>query len=169
MLKRFATIRKDTIKECPYGLSILSGCMYAGDSVDQMETLDTVSEPKQPKLRKSNRRVYRHNKSGERCVYADKVIVKKNAVHCDYGDGGERLRDFPMRPNPNYPRVFQGLGSSYLYSYPFNSWHDRGQNEMFSGIYSVYASTGEIFIQKDSIRPDPILIELLENIAIKEK
>jgi hypothetical protein len=40
---------------------------------------------------------------------------------------------------------------------------------LFTGIYSIYASTGEINIQKVAIKPDPVLAELVENIAIKEE
>jgi hypothetical protein len=170
MLKRIAIIRKETVRGCPFGLPIVTACLNAGDSVERMADLIPQEEERWPQMKKANRRIYRHYKDGERCPYADKIAKKNNAVHCDLGESGEKMRDFPMRPSPYYPRVFSGMGSSNMFSWPVDYYADNPDaRSIFSGVYSVYASTGEINIQKHSFIPDPILTELVENIAIKQE
>jgi hypothetical protein len=170
MIKRIAVIRKDTIRDCPFSLPVPVGCLYAGDAVDRMEATDDVPEYKKDPIRKANRRIYRHHKTSQRCPYADKIAVQHKAVHCDRGESGERLQDFAFRPSPFYPRVFSGLGQTGLFAYPVDSyWDNPGARSLFSGVYSIYASTGEIHIRKDNLTPDSILLGLTENIAIKEE
>lgn len=170
MLKKLAVIRKDHVRECPFGLPVVVGCLYAGDAVERMQSSDEVEEWEWKKVKKANRRIYRHHKTGTRCPYADKIAIKHKATHCDYGEGGEKLRDYPIRPSPFYPKVFNGLGQTGLFAYPVSYYWDNGSaRQVFNGIYSIYASTGEIHIRKDNVLPDPILAELAENIAIKDK
>lgn len=170
MLKKIAVIRKDTARTCPFGLPIPTACKNAGSSVDRMQALEEVDKEKRDRVRRANRRIYVHSKDGQRCPYADKIVEEHDSVHCDYGEGGERLRDFPLRPSPFYPRVFSGLGQTGLFAYPVDYYWDNPQaRNLFTGIFSIYASTGEINIQKVAIKPDPVLAELTENIAIKEE
>jgi hypothetical protein len=158
VLQKEAVIRGPGVRECPFGLPISVACKNAGDSVDRMEALTSSNRDEWNKHRRTNRRVYVYHQAGERCVYADKVVHGKERVHCDYGDGGQRQSDFPMRPSPFYPRVFHGLGQYGLYSYPVNDYMDiHGARQLFTGIFSLYASTGEVLINKTSFLPDPIL------------
>lgn len=170
MLKRLAVIRKENIRPCPFGLPIPTACKYAGDAIDRMQVLEEVEKEKRDGVKRSNKRIYVHSKTNERCPYADKIAEDHEAVHCDYGEGGERLRDFPLRPSPFYPRVFSGLGQTGLFSYPVDYYWDNPEaRSLFTGIYSIYASTGEINIKKVAIKPDPILAELIQNLAIKKE
>jgi len=169
MLKRLAIIRKENVRDCPFGISPIIGCSHAGDCVDQMQDLSEVEEYNRAKVRKANRKIYRSCKTGTRCVYADKIDVKHKAVHCDYGEGGERMRDFPMRPSPFYQKIWSGWANG-LYAHPLEFYSDNPEaRELFTGIYSAYASTGEIHISKVNVLSDPILAELVENIAIKKE
>lgn len=168
-MKRLAVIRKDTVRSCPFGLPIPYACEHAGDAIDRMQVLEEVDKDRRDKVRKSNRKVYLHEKTGQRCPFADKISEEHKSVHCDYGEGGEALRDFPLRPSPFYPRVFSGLGQTGLFSYPIDYYWDNPQaRNLFTGLFSIYASNGEINIMKTAIEPDPILAGLVRNIAIKE-
>lgn len=163
-------IRKPGVRECPFGLPIALACRNAGESVDNMTPLEDVDKEKRSKQAKSNKRVYIFHQTGERCVYADKIVEDKDVVHCDWMEGGQRMRDFPIRPSPFYPRVFHGLGQYGLYSYPVNDYVDNhGARQFFTGIYSLYASTGEILINKQSMESDPILEKLADNLSINKE
>jgi hypothetical protein len=169
VIDKQAMIRGPGVRQCPFGLPISTACKNAGSSVDNMIQL-SGDERKMAKQTKLNKRVYIYNQTGERCVYADKIVEGKDKVHCDFGDGGQRISDFPIRPSPFYPRVFHGLGQYGLYSYPVNDYMDAsGARQMFSGIFSLYASTGEVLINKTSFKPDPVLEKLVSDIAIKDE
>lgn len=169
-MKKLAVIRKDIGRGCPFGLPIPLACNNAGNSVENMEALEDLPESKEEKVKAANRRVYRHHKTDTRCPYADKIVEKLHTVHCDFREGGEGFRDFPIRPSPYYPRMFGGLGQRGLYSHPVDYYWDNPEaRQFFSGIFSIYASTGEIHINKDSRNPDPSLLALTSNIAIKDK
>jgi len=170
MLKRIAIIRKDTVRECPFGLPIVTACQNIGDAIGRLQVLEEVEKSKREKVRKANWRVYLNSKNGERCPYADKIAEDFDSVHCDYGEGGEGIRDVPLRPSPFYPRVFSGLGQTGLFSFPVNFyWDNNHAQNLFTGIYSIYAASGEVNIRKEAILPDPILAGLVKNIAIKEE
>lgn len=152
LLIRESEIRSPSIRECPFGLPITVACKNAGTSVDNMTALENVPKEQREKYRKANRRVYVHENAKERCPYADKIVENKDAVHCDWGESGARMRDEPMRPSPFYPRVFHGLGQYGLYSYPVNEYTDNhGARQLFTGLFSLYASTGEIEINKTAL------------------
>jgi len=162
ILNKEAIIRGPSLRECPFGLPISYACKNVGNLVDQMTRLMDVPEEERPKYSKANRRVYVYSQVGEQCVYADKIVKDLDRVHCDFGDHGERLRDFPMRASPQYPRAFFGLGSS-LYSYPFNSFSDiSSAQDNYAGSYAVYASSGDVAIQKDSTA------DILENAQLND-
>jgi tRNA nucleotidyltransferase/poly(A) polymerase len=137
-----------TGKECPFGLPIAIACHNAGNSVTQMSEITNGNE----KQIKANKRVYIYHQTGERCKYADKIVEGKDRVHCDWGEAGQGMSDFPLRPSPFYPRVFQGLGQYGLYSYPINEYTDNhGARQLFTGIFSLYASTGQVSISKNAL------------------
>ena len=165
-----SVIRKPGVRDCPFGLPISLACKNAGASVDQMTELEGVEKDKRGKQAKANRRVYVFHQAGERCVYADKIVEEKNIVNCDFGDGGERMRDWAIRPSPLYPRVFHGLGQYGLYSYPLNSYMDsQSAGQFFNGIFAQYSNTGEVMISKHSMLPDPILEKLVTDLSIKKE
>lgn len=169
IIEKKAVIRKPGTRDCPYGLVISVSCQNAGITVDQMTILDDVDKKKRNQQAKANRRVYVFHQDGERCAYADKIVEDKNIVHCDYGEGGARMRDFAMRPSPFYPRIFHGLGQYGLYSYRMTDYGDNGSaGHLFNGIYAMYSATGEIMISKESVDPDPILEKLAANLSINE-
>ena len=161
-LKRLATIRQDSADPCPFGLPIKLACQHAGESIYRMVPLESIPKEKQEKYKAANRKVYIHHNTGERCPFADKIVEEKNIVNCDYGDSAEGISDTPLRPSPFYSRVFQGLGQTGMFSYPNNFyWDNTDAQQLFNGIFSMYASTGEVLIQKHSLKePDPNLIDL---------
>lgn len=165
-MKKLAIIRSPKIRECPYGLPIAVSCHNAGKSVERMEALESVPKAQRDRYRKANRRVYRHHKENERCPYADKIVEEKDIVNCDFGDVGEGIRDFPIRPSPFYPRVFSGLGQSGLFSYPLTHYMDNSEaQQLFDGVFYMYASTGEIPLQKSAnFEPDYHLINTYKEI-----
>lgn len=168
MLKRIAVIRKDTIRKCPFGLPIPLACQNAGTSVLNMQDLEVLDKKKVAATSKANNKIYMRLKTGERCPFADKIAEELEAVHCDFGEGGQGIPDWPIRPSPYYARVFSGLGQTGLFAYPVDFYWDNPEARMlFTGIYSVYASTGEINITKVASEPDPILLDMIKNIAIK--
>ena len=166
ILNKEGVIRGQGVRECPFGLKITISCASAGDSVDKMQSLEDIDKDKRNKYRAANRRVYRHHKTGERCVYADKIIEDKNMVNCDFRDTGERISDTPLKPSPFYPRVFSGIGQTGLYAFPINYYLDNSEaQQLFSGIFHMYASTGEIPLQKTSfIEPDYHLVNIYEEV-----
>jgi len=147
-----AIIRSPDGRKCPYGLEIAISCHNAGQSVDQMQVLDSLPAEKRDRCAASNRKVYRHHQNGERCVYADKIVEGKDFVHCDLGEPGERISDTPMRPAPYYPRVFNGLGQSGLYSWQMGDYTDySGSYQLFDSLFfAMYASGWKIGIEKVS-------------------
>lgn len=150
VINKDAKIRSPSFRSCPFGLPISVACKNAGNSIDQMQSLDEVSEGQKEKTQKTNRRVYVYHQTGERCAYADKIVEGKDAVHCDYGESGARMSDFPMRPSPFYPRVFHGLGQYGLYSYSLEDYADaHAARQLFTGMYSIYASYDEVNISKN--------------------
>lgn len=168
MLKIIAVIRKHTVRKCPFGLPIVLACQNAGDSVLNMQDMESLDESKHPAISKANTRIYLRLKTGTKCPFADKISEKLGAVHCDFGEGGQGLSDFAIRPSPYYAKVFSGLGQTGLFAYPLDFYWDNPEaRSLFTGIYSVYASTGEICISKIGMQPDPVLIEMVRNIAIK--
>lgn len=162
---KLAVIRSPSVRECPFGLLINISCKNAGDTVDRMEPLDNIDKDQVDQYIISNRRIYRHYQAGERCKYADKIIDMANAVHCDYGEAGEGIQDTPINPSPYYPRVWNGLDQSGLFSYPMEGYMDNSAAQgLFAGMFSMYAATGEVLLQKISnFEPDNNLVKIVLN------
>lgn len=156
-INKLAIIRSMEVRQCPYGLPITAACKHVGEAIDQMVPLAEVPKEQKEKYQKANRRVYVHSNTNQRCPFADKIAENEEAVHCDYGEGGARQSDFPIRPSPYYPRMFNGMGQYGLYSYPITFWmDDEGARNNYTGMFSIYADTNEIPITKNtSINFDP--------------
>lgn len=149
---KVAMIRGPGVRECPFGLPIAVACHNAGNAVDNMMELDRCDKDKVDKQKKSNRRVYLHNQTGQRCTYADKIADDKDRVHCDFGEAGAGLSDSPMRASPYYPRAYHGLGQFGLYSYPIYNYMDiQGAHGVYAGAYSEYLTTGDVRISKTAL------------------
>lgn len=142
-MKKLAIIRtQEGVHRCPFGLSIQTACKNAGDSVLRMETLDNVGAEDRDLQQEHNVAAYALHGSG-RCVFADKISDNGRAVHCDYGEPGSGMRDFPMDAIQVYPRMFGAMGIHGYYSYPLASyWDNPGNANLFDGIYG-YASQEE--------------------------
>ena len=81
-------------------------------------------------------------------MYADKIIEQGSAVHCDFGEPGEGIRDVAISPSSYYPSVFNS-NLDGLYSYPMSNYMDNNESHQYFGnIYSAYMHTGEVLIQK---------------------
>jgi len=170
LLNKTSVIRKPGVRSCPFGLPVAAGCRAAGNSVESMVVLEDIDKDLREKQAKANRRVYVFGQTGERCVYADRIVEDKNIVHCDYGEGGEKIRDFAIRPSPLYPRLFNGVGSYGLYSYPMSGYSNNyGSGQAFTGIYAMYNDTGEINISKQSMEFNPSLEKLANNLSINQE
>lgn len=152
-MKKLAIIRSMEVRQCPYGLPITKACKHVGEAIDQMVPLASVTPEQKEFYAKSNRKVYAHSNTNQQCPYADKIVDAENAVHCDFGEGGARMSDYPLRPSPYYPRMFNGMGQYGLYSYPITFWlDDEGARNNYTGMFSIYAETGEIPITKNKIK-----------------
>ena len=164
--KKLAIIRSEETRACPFGLPIAAACRSVGTAIDNMMPLAAVDKEKREHYQRSNKRIMLVHHSQERCPYADKIVEGKEVVDCDFGDGGARLSDTPMKPSPYYPRIFNGLGQYGLYGYPISHWtDDQAARQVFTGIFSIYASTGEILIQKRNLPPDPVLERLANELS----
>lgn len=148
MRKKIAVIRSTSVRDCPFGLSVNISCKNVGDAIERMEPLDNIDKDSIERYRNSNRRIYRQHKTGERCMYADKIIDIGNAVHCDYGEPGEGIRDTPIKPSTTYITIFNS-NLDGLYSYPMSNYRDINESHQYFGnIYASYLQTGEVLIQK---------------------
>lgn len=142
-MKKLAIIRtQDGVHRCPFGLSIQTACKNAGDSVLRMEELDKVDSDDREIQLEHNVAAYAMHGAG-RCIFADKLADNGKVVHCDYGEPGSGMRDFPMDAIQVYPRMFGAMGIHGYYSYPLASyWDNPGNANLFDGIYG-YASQEE--------------------------
>ena len=123
-MKKLAIIRTDEgAHNCPYGLSVGVGCRNAGQSVERMEPLDSVSKEDREHQREHNIAVYVMHSEERPCKYADFVVDDKNVVHCDFGEAGAGISDFPIPSGPSYPKIFgASSGVAGYYSFPLQSY-----------------------------------------------
>lgn len=136
----------------------------------RMEPLDNVVPQDRNLQREHNVAAYAMYGTGTRCRFADQIADERDVVHCDWGEPGQGIRDFPMDPIPIYPRIFGTMGVYGYYSYPLASyWDNPGNASLFSGIYS-YSSDGRIAINKlgASIDGDPALLDLIKEFGAKD-
>src|SRR5690606_27473128 len=114
---RLAIVRKEDADPCPFGLSILFGCKYAGDIIENLAPLSVVGEDgtdeDKDKIRKANKKLltWRLMNSAEKpkqCKYASDIIKHKEAVVCNYGDTAPGIGPTPFLGSPFYSRVMSG-------------------------------------------------------------
>jgi hypothetical protein len=167
-IKKIAVIRQDSRLPCPFGLPIADACFNAGDSVERMAPLEFFDADEHEKYSNANRKIYLYHATGERCSFADKIVKAANVVHCDFQDGGEGLKDTPMRASPYYARVFNGLannaggGISGLVAYPLNSyWENMEAQQIFSSMLTMFASNNNVEITKDSDSKNVSFLDLI--------
>jgi hypothetical protein len=133
-MKKLAVIRGHKAGvNCPYGLEIVKACLDAGDAVSSMQALDTIDKKDIDGARKSNKVIYLTQKTGERCKFANEVMVKFDAVDCSYGDtaAGEHGGGY-IPGSPLYPRTFVGTG--------FDSSNDNRQQYITDPRYFQYST-----------------------------
>jgi len=137
--KKFAIIRGNDLRECPFGLPITKACRYVGKSIHRMAPLDSAeTKEERKKIKSANKIVYVYHKTGDRCPYADKILESKDKVDCDFGDTGEGFRSVPFRGSPLYPQTFSGIGLDGLHSYPLGFYADNAESRnLFFGLFSL--------------------------------
>lgn len=106
-MKKLSVIRNTSI-HCPYGLPILSACKEIGTEVLDMTSIDESIEPQQ--AIKNNLLLYSKNKSDKRCLFANKIMNKFNAVDCSWGDEAAGEGSMFLPSSSLYPRNFVGYG-----------------------------------------------------------
>lgn len=160
-LRVLGNIRGSGVRECPFGLPVTLACKSVGDAINRMQPLDEIASDKQDICKRDNRRIFRHYADGNKCPFADSIVEHRNVVNCDYGDSAAGIKEVALPASPSYPRIFNGLWPTGLFAYPVNFYSDNYESrQIFAGIYSIYASTGEINLGNSLIVPDPLLIEL---------
>lgn len=172
-LRKLSVIRQQGHVECPFGLPVADACKNVGDAIDRMAPLEYVDSEDRQKYADANKKVYLHHKTGERCPYADKIVEGAPIVNCDFGDGGEGMRDAPMRPSPYYPRVFNGLannaggGIAGLVAHPLNSyWENMEAQQLFSSMLTMFASDEDVEIKKGA---ESASIDFIEQFFMKNR
>lgn len=148
---KLAIIRGDELRPCPYGLPMIDACQNAGESIHRMAPLVDMKDEQAAKVSKANRLVYAHNKDGQRCPYADKVLEENNKVDCDFGDTGEGQHSVPFRGSPMYPQTFTGIGG--MYGFPLGFYGDNNESRnLFFGLFSMLgvATTDELIKLADT-------------------
>lgn len=140
---KLAVIRGNGVRACPFGLSIINGCKFAGNSIHRMAPVKAgESDEDKIKIAQANKLVYSYHKDGHRCPYADKILEVQDKVDCDFGDTGEGLQSTPFRGSPLYPQTFSGIGLDGLYGYPLGFYADNNESRnLFFGLFSFLGST----------------------------
>lgn len=139
-LCKCAWIRSDKLesKRCPFGLPITLACKNAGETVTRMCPVKAVPEEKRDQVAKANKRVYIHGKTGQRCLYAQDIIEKNEAVNCDFGDVAEGMQTPAFEGSPLYAQTFSGIGLDGLYAFPLGFYADNNESRnLFQGLFSL--------------------------------
>jgi hypothetical protein len=135
-IEKEATIRGESVRECPFGLPIPEACINVGDAIHRM----APAEDNQ-KLAKANRLVYAYHKGCKNCPYTDKVLEEHKKVDCDFGDTAAGKKSMPFRGSPLYPQTFHGIGLDGLYGYPLGFYADNNESRnLFFGLFSMLGS-----------------------------
>jgi hypothetical protein len=149
-------------KGCPFGLPISETCKNAGSCVSNMCPLEMVPENKRERTAKANARVYIYYKTGNRCIYADNVIERLNAVNCSFGDNAAGLGAAPFTGSPLYAQTFSGVGLDGLYAFPMGWYADNNQSRnLFQGLFSLVGNVDYQLIKNANIEAK--ILEKLEN------
>lgn len=110
-MKKLSIIREDGATKCPYGLSIISACSSAGNSVSQMQPLNGIDTSKTDEVIQNNKYTHLTQKSDQRCIYANEILEKFNKVDCSFGSGKSDLGTEYLSPSSLYPKIFIGEGA----------------------------------------------------------
>jgi len=165
-LCKCAWIRSDKLegKQCPFGLPITLGCRNAGDSVARMCPLSAVPEEQRPQVDKANKRVYIHEKTGQRCIYAHDIIEKKEAVNCDFGDVGEGMSTPAFEGSPLYAQTFSGIGLDGLYAFPLGFYADNNESRnLFQGLFSLLGEDAPAIVKQAVAEKDEALWKKIQD------
>lgn len=164
-LRKKAWIRtdKDEKKKCPFGLPITLACRNAGDSVAHMCPLGAVPEEKRERTALANKRVYIHQKTGERCLYAKNIMKKQDAVNCNFSDVGEGLGGPALEGSPLYAQTFAGVGLDGLYAFPLGFYADNNSSRnLFQGLFSLLGENILQIVKEAVSKEDEILWDKVE-------
>ena len=145
---------KNENKECPFGLPITKGCLFAGSSVSHMCPLSLIEGGnKKEKTAKMNKRVYLYYADGTPCLYAANVLEKFDAVNCNFGDTAQGMHAPVLEGSPLYAQTFGGTGLDGLYAFPLGFYGDNNTSRnLFQGLFSLVGS------EKGNIIKQAILI-----------
>lgn len=163
--------KKDKSQRCPFGLPIPTACNCAGSSVSNMcplELMEKEGEEKENKVLKANKRVYLYYKDDTRCLYADNIIEKFQAVNCDFGDTGQGMRSPTFSGSPIYPQAFSGV-SGGVSAFPLGFYADNSESRnLFQGLFSLVGNKSYEII-KNAILNNDGFSELLEKLEKGEQ
>ena len=172
-MKKCAWIKSDKDQGdggCPFGLPIIEGCKYAGDSVSHMCPLETISEEKQEDVEKANKRVYLYYKTNDRCIYAANIVNEQGVVNCDFGDTGAGMSTPTFSGSPLYPQTFSGIGLDGLYAFPLGFYADNNESRnLFQGLFSLVGFEMSVKLIKTASISKNILDKLSRNEILNEK
>jgi hypothetical protein len=153
---------------CPFGLPIIEGCQYAGDSVTHMCPLKTIPKEKQEDVEKANKRVYLYYKTNNRCIYAANIVNEKRVVNCDFGDTAAGMNMPTFSGSPLYPQTFSGIGLDGLYAFPLGFYADNNESRnLFQGLFSLVGNKAYEFI-KNGILSEQIVEKISNNEPLSE-
>lgn len=164
-LHKCAWIRTDkgAEKKCPFGLPITLACNNAGKSIAHMCPLEAVQEDKQERTALANKRVYIHQKTGERCLYAKNIMEKQDAVNCNFSDVGEGMGGPALEGSPLYAQTFSGIGLDGLYAFPLGFYADNNESRnLFQGLFSLLGENAPEIIKKAISTEDEVLWSKVE-------
>ena len=139
-MRKLAVLRDNESKPCPFGLGIPYSCQKVGQSITNMIPL-SMSEDKENEIRQTNEKIRKTNTSvflwqatGERCIYADKIVGKE--VNCTFTERQENRND--IIGSPLYTKMFTGTAANGIYTSPSAYYNESPMNRgPFFGMYGV--------------------------------
>ena len=132
-MRKLAVLRDNESKPCPFGLGIPYGCQKVGQSITNMIPL-SMSEDKENEIRQTNTSVFLWQATGERCIYADKIVGKE--VNCTFTEKQENRDD--IIGSPLYTKMFTGTAANGIYTSPSAYYNESPMNRgPFYGMYGI--------------------------------
>jgi hypothetical protein len=138
---KLSVIRKTTEDSCPFGLSVPTGCANAGDSVTKMAPISILGEKatneEKNDIKEANIRLFNWSKPCDRCIYANELMTKEDAVNCSYNE--KKSTDIgELNPAPYYSKVYDNTAIDGLNSIPIGYYADYDiSRNLFYGTYSI--------------------------------
>ena len=156
---------KNENKECPFGLPITKGCLFAGSSVSHMCPLSLIEDGnKKEKTAKMNKRVYLYYADGTPCLYAANILEKFDAVNCNFGDTAQGMHAPVLEGSPLYAQTFGGTGLDGLYAFPLGFYGDNNTSRnLFQGLFSLVGSEKGNIIKQAASFLNNNLIKKIDN------